>query len=84
MVRAALDGKLGSVAVAPDPNFGLLIPEDCPDVPNEVLAPRNTWDDKNAYDTTAQHLAKQFEENFKNFEAEVDEKVNKAAIHATA
>ena len=65
MVRAALDGKLGSVAVARDPNFGLLIPEGCPDVPNEVLAPRNTWDDKKAYDTTAQHLAKQFEENFK-------------------
>ena len=84
MVRAALDGKLGSVPVAPDPNFGLLVPEGCPDVPNEVLAPRNTWDDKNAYDTTAQHLAKQFEENFKDFEADVDDKVNKAAIHAAA
>ena len=84
MVRAALDGKLASVSVAPDPNFGLLIPEGCPDVPKDVLAPRNTWSDKGSYDSTAQHLAKQFENNFKQFEEHVDDDVNKAGIHAAA
>jgi len=84
MVRAALDGKLASVGVAPDPNFGLLIPENCPDVPVEVLKPRNTWSDKKAYDATAQDLAKQFEVNFKQFEAAVGDEVNKAGIHAAA
>ena len=69
---------------APDPNFGLLIPDGCPDVPTDVLAPRNTWSDKNAYDSTAQNLAKQFEANFKQFENHVGDDVNKAGIHATA
>ena len=84
MVRAALDGKLASVGVAPDPNFGLLIPENCPNVPGEVLKPRNTWKDKKAYDSTAHDLAKRFEANFKQFEKHVEDKVNKAGIHAAA
>jgi len=84
MVRAALDGKLASVGVASDPNFGLLIPENCPDVPAEVLKPRNTWSDKRAYDVTAQDLAKQFEINFRQFESAVGAEVNKAGIHAAA
>jgi phosphoenolpyruvate carboxykinase (ATP) len=83
-VRAALDGKLAAVGVAPDPNFGLLIPENCPNVPGEVLKPRNTWKDKKAYDSTAADLAKRFEANFKQFEKHVDDKVNKAGIHAAA
>ena len=84
MVRAALDGKLASVGVVADPNFGLLVPDGCPDVPAEVLAPRNTWTDKGAYDDTAQDLAKQFEANFKQFESHVGDEVNKAGIHAAA
>jgi phosphoenolpyruvate carboxykinase (ATP) len=84
MVRAALDGKLTSVGVASDPNFGLQIPENCPDVPADVLKPRNTWSDKDAYDATAQDLAKQFEVNFKQFESAVGDEVNKAGIHAAA
>jgi phosphoenolpyruvate carboxykinase (ATP) len=84
MVRAALEGKLASAAAAPDPNFGLLIPETCPNVPVEVLKPRNTWSDKKAYDSTARNLAQQFEANFKQFEEHVDDEVNKAGIHAAA
>jgi phosphoenolpyruvate carboxykinase (ATP) len=84
MVRAALDGRLASAGATPDPNFGLLIPEGCPDVPNEVLKPRNTWADKRAYDATAQDLAKQFEENFKQFESHVGDEVSRAGIHAAA
>jgi phosphoenolpyruvate carboxykinase (ATP) len=84
MVRAALDGKLASTGVSADPNFGLLIPEGCPDVPNEVLKPRNTWADKGAYDATAQDLAKRFEQNFKQFESHVGDEVSRAGIHAAA
>ncbi|MEK9684080.1 MAG: phosphoenolpyruvate carboxykinase [Rhodospirillaceae bacterium] len=84
MVRAALDGKLDSVGLQEDPNFGLLVPEGCPEVPSDVLTPRNTWSDKGGYDSTAQHLAKQFENNFKQFEEHVDDDVNKAAIHTAA
>ena len=84
MVRAALDGKLAGIATVADPNFGLDVPATCPEVPTDVLSPRNTWRDKKAYDVTARDLAKQFEVNFKQFEAAVDDKVNAAGIHAAA
>ncbi len=84
MIRAALDGKLASVAGAKDPNFGLLVPNSCPDVPAEVLNPRSTWVDKKAYDQAALNVAKRFETNFKQFEPHVDDRVKSAAIHAAA
>jgi phosphoenolpyruvate carboxykinase (ATP) len=84
MLRAALDGKLATVATAPDPNFGMLVPEACPDVPNEVLDPKSTWSDKSGYDDTARGLAQRFEANFEQFESAVDDKVKKAAIRPAA
>jgi phosphoenolpyruvate carboxykinase (ATP) len=84
MVRAALAGKLDSVAVAPDPNFGLLVPNACPDVPAKVLNPRDTWKDKKGYDSTARDLASRFEKNFAQYEPHVDDKVKKAAIRSAA
>ena len=84
MVRAALSGKLGEIAVARHPQFGLLMPESCPDVPAEVLNPRNTWRDKQAYDLTVRDLTKRFETNFKQFETYVDADVKAAGIHAAA
>ena len=84
LVRAALDGRLAGVATTPDPNFGVGVPVTCPDVPAEVLNPRNTWADKEAYDATARRLAGMFEENFKQFETAVDEKVNQVAIRPAA
>ncbi|MDJ0949747.1 MAG: phosphoenolpyruvate carboxykinase [Alphaproteobacteria bacterium] len=84
MVRAALDGRLAEVATTPHPAFGLLMPDACPDVPAEVLNPKNTWADKTAYDTAARDLTRRFEDNFKQFEAYVDEGVLAAGIHAAA
>jgi phosphoenolpyruvate carboxykinase (ATP) len=84
MVRAAVEGKLSSVAVAPEPNFGLLIPENVPDVPKEVLNPKETWTDKSGYDTTARDLAKRFESNFEQFNDAVTDDVKAAGIHAAA
>jgi phosphoenolpyruvate carboxykinase (ATP) len=43
------------------------MPESCPNVPNEVLNPRETWKDKEAYDAKAKILAKSFRDNFKTF-----------------
>ena len=84
MVRAAVEGRLSAVALAPDPNFGLLIPENVPDIPKEVLNPKETWDDKSGYDTTARDLAHRFESNFKQFEDAVTEDVKAAGIRAAA
>ncbi|MEM2099860.1 MAG: phosphoenolpyruvate carboxykinase [Thermoproteota archaeon] len=71
MVRAILSGALGSISKVPDPNFGIAVPASCPDVPSEILNPRNTWTDKLAYDTLARELAAMFAENFKAFANQV-------------
>jgi len=84
MVRAALDGRLAAVGVTPDPNFGVLVPQACPDVPDEVLQPRTTWSDKTAYDSTARDLRGRFEKNFKQFEAYVGDEVKQAGIYTVA
>ena len=84
MVNAALDGRLSLAAASPDPNFGMLVPEACPDVPAEALNPKNTWSDKSAYDSVARDLTRRFEDNFKRFEGHVDDKVKAAAIRAAA
>lgn len=84
MVNAALDGRLATVGTITHPDFGLLIPESCPDVPKEVLDPKSTWADKTAYDRTAQDLTRRFADNFKQFDAYVDNDVKAAGIHAAA
>ncbi len=82
MLNAALEGGYEGVAMRPDPNFGLLVPESAPDVPAAVLDPRSTWTDQAAYDAAASHLTRLFEENFKQYDDYTDDKVKAAAIHA--
>ncbi|MEQ8355639.1 MAG: phosphoenolpyruvate carboxykinase [Kiloniellaceae bacterium] len=84
MVRAALNGHLSDTGVAEHPQFGLWMPDACPDVPAEVLNPRNTWNDKRAYDLTVRDLTQRFETNFKQFESYVDDDVLAAGIRAAA
>ena len=84
MVRAALDGKLTDVTFNPDPHFGVSVPNSCPGVPEEVLDPRSTWQDKSAYENTAHNLRARFEDNFKQFEDHVSEEVKKAGIFAAS
>jgi len=79
MIRAILDGSLAEVETKPDPIFRLNIPVSCPSVPAEVLIPRNTWKDKDAYDEKARDLARRFNENFKKFEDGVSEAVRSVA-----
>jgi len=78
MVRAILDGSLAQVPTQPDPVFGVHVPESCPEVPSEILQPRNTWDDKDAYDEQAEKLAGMFVENFKQFSDESTDEVKAA------
>jgi phosphoenolpyruvate carboxykinase (ATP) len=82
MIRAILNGSLAEVETRPDPVFGVGVPVSCPDVPSEVLQPRETWNDKDAYDTKARDLAERFNENFKKYEAGVSTEVRAAAPKA--
>ncbi len=82
MLNAALDGKLDDVPYVEDPIFKVHVPTECPGVPNEVLIPENTWQDKEAYRQKAKELAAKFAENFKQYEAYVSEEVKKAGPEA--
>ncbi|HEY3328788.1 MAG TPA: phosphoenolpyruvate carboxykinase (ATP) [Capsulimonadaceae bacterium] len=68
MVTAAVSGELENVPTTKDPIFGLHIPVKIEGVPDDVLTPRNTWSDKEAYDKQAKKLAAKFVENFKKYE----------------
>ena len=61
-----------------DAVFGVQVPEHCPDVPDEVLWPRDTWQDKAAYDRQARRLAGMFAENFAQFESGVSAAIRQA------
>ena len=78
MVNAALDGALEGAEYVEDPVFGLPVPTKCPNVPDEVLIPRNTWADPSAYDLQAQKLANMFVENFKQFEDKASDAIKAA------
>jgi len=73
MVRATISGVLDSVETITDPVFGLHIPTSCPDVPGELLIPRNTWANKDDFDRMAADLAGRFKKNFKQFELPGDD-----------
>ncbi|HET9429585.1 MAG TPA: phosphoenolpyruvate carboxykinase (ATP) [Chitinophagaceae bacterium] len=67
MITAVLEGRINSVQFENDPVFGLSIPFECPEVPAAILNPRNTWDNKEAYDEKAQYLANLFRKNFEKY-----------------
>lgn len=79
MITAALEGRLSEVSYSAHPVFGMMIPQSCPGVPAEILDPRSTWADKNAYDSAARQLAQQFIANFAKYAAGVAPEVLAAA-----
>ncbi len=83
LLRAALSGELENIPMHPDPVFGLLVPATCPGVPEEILHPRNTWADKEAYDRTARELINRFRENFQQYAPHVEPAVRQAEPGAT-
>jgi phosphoenolpyruvate carboxykinase (ATP) len=79
LLHAALNGKLDKVSYQRDTVFGVDVPTQCPDVPSEILRPRDTWSDKKAYDQKANDLAGRFRENFVEFEHHVAVDVREAS-----
>lgn len=63
MVEAAQSGIIDDSEFVHDERFNLDVPTSCPGVPDELLNPRSTWADKDAYDATAEKLAQMFVEN---------------------
>ena len=78
IVAAIHEGALEDVETVEDPIFGFQIPKTCPEVPDEVLIPRNTWADGAKYDETAKKLAHLFAENFKQYADQASDAVKAA------
>ena len=80
MVNAAIDGRLAGASFEREPFFGLEIPTAVPDVPGDVLNPRNAWADSAAYDAQAKQLAGLFADNFARFEPHASPELLAVAI----
>ena len=76
MVTAALTGALDIVKYRHDPLFNVDIPTECPGVPPEILDPKTTWQDKDAYELSAKKLAQMFADNFNKFKNVAPEIIN--------
>ncbi len=69
LLNHALEGRLLDVEYRTDPLFGFQVPKRCEGVPEKVLDPAQTWDDREAYKQKYLQLAALFIENFKKFAA---------------
>lgn len=75
MVKAAMNNQLDNVEMKEDGMFGLYVPDQVPGVPKDLLSPRNTWQDQDAYDDAAKHLIRRFHENFDQYKDKVPEDI---------
>lgn len=67
MINAAINGELDHVNYQEHPVFNVQMPVNCPNVPDYILNPRNTWADRDAYDEKANSLAIEFIKNFEQY-----------------
>ena len=68
MVDAMLNGDLEKAEYVEDPIFRVLVPASCPGVPADVLQPKKTWSDPEAYEKQARDLAGLFAKNIAKFQ----------------
>ncbi|MEE2625182.1 MAG: phosphoenolpyruvate carboxykinase (ATP), partial [Candidatus Thermoplasmatota archaeon] len=67
LLNAALNGDLDDVVFVQDERFGFSVPTTCEDIPDGILQPRETWQDKRKFDNVANLLAQMFIENFEKY-----------------
>ncbi|MBX3164326.1 MAG: phosphoenolpyruvate carboxykinase (ATP) [Bacteroidetes bacterium] len=79
LITAALTGKLDNAEYGKTNFFNLAFPKSCEGVPAELLNPRDSWKDKNAYDDKAKNLAEQFIKNFSQYASAANEEILSAA-----
>ncbi len=79
MISAILNNELNHADYNTHKVFGLKMPKSCPNVPSEILSPKNTWQNKEAYDDKANELAKAFNKNFDQFSEYANKEILDAA-----
>ncbi len=75
IIDAIQNNDFDNVETVADQEFGFNIPVSCPGVPSELLVPKNTWEDKVAYDQVKVKLVQLFQDNFRDFEASVNQEI---------
>ena len=80
LLTAALNGSLNNSLYRKDDNFGFEVPTYLDGVDTSLLNPRDTWEDKSAYDTAASKLVSMFINNFAQYENFVGPSVLAQAI----
>ena len=78
MVTAAINGSLSNVDYELDPIFNIYVPKQCLGVPAEILNPKNTWNNKAAYEKQARELAALFAKNIAGFGSDISETIRMA------
>jgi phosphoenolpyruvate carboxykinase (ATP) len=78
MICAALEGRLEGIPTQSLTPFDLEVPRTCPGIPPQLLDPRGTWSDPDAYDLRARELGEDFIRNFSQFETQVVPEVQAA------
>ena len=64
LLDSALSGIFDDIELEIQPILKLRMPVSCPNVPDEILDPRSTWDDVDAYDQQALKLRDMFRKNY--------------------
>ena len=75
MIHAALENNLDDVGYQKHQVFDLNMPLTCPGVPSEILNPRQTWKNKDEYDSKSEELLASFKLNFLQFEDKLVEEL---------
>jgi phosphoenolpyruvate carboxykinase (ATP) len=78
IIDAIHSGALKEAPLETDPVFGLHVVTEAPGVPPEILIPRDTWADGEAFDKTARKLAGLFLANFEKYKDRCEPEVCQA------
>lgn len=81
MVEACQSGIIDECEFVHDERFGVEVPMECPDVPTELLNPKSTWADADAYEEAADELARMFKNNAATRHPNMDPDVKAAGPH---
>jgi phosphoenolpyruvate carboxykinase (ATP) len=79
LIKAALENKFAETDFETHDIFGFAMPKACPNIPSQLLNPRNTWNDQNAYEEKANYLAGLFIKNFEKYGNDVTDDIVAAA-----
>lgn len=81
--RAIIDAinrqELADAPTQADPFFRVGVVTSCPGVPEDVLVPKNTWEDPEKFDEVAKKLVRLFNKNFEQYADEAGPEVLEAA-----